>query len=149
MSVASCFIRRPVAAGLILFLSMPLAQAAAAQQPQATAGQPTQDAPAPQNQVSQNQTPASPSSAQQAPAASPQPAQDSPQSSPEKPVGTAAAPAESPTGVTASRPAGAVIAPAKQKRVRAILISVGVIVAAAVAVGCVVGLSKSSPARPN
>jgi hypothetical protein len=66
-----------------------------------------------------------------------------------KPVGTAAAPYEKTTGVAASRPAGAVIAPAKQRRARSILIRVGVIVGAAVAVGTVVALSKGSPSRPN
>ncbi len=66
-----------------------------------------------------------------------------------KPVGTAAAPYEKITGVTASRPAGAVIAPAKQRRVRSILIRVGVVVGAAVAVGTVVALSHGSPSRPQ
>jgi hypothetical protein len=66
-----------------------------------------------------------------------------------KPVGTAAAPLDKGTGIAATRPAGAVIAPAKQRRVRSILIRVGVVVGAAVAVGVVVGLSKASPSRPN
>jgi hypothetical protein len=70
-------------------------------------------------------------------------------SSDQKPVGTAAAPLEKATGVTASRPAGAVIAPAKQRRARSILIRVGVVVGAAVAVGTVVGLSRGSSSRPN
>jgi hypothetical protein len=65
-----------------------------------------------------------------------------------KPLGTAAAPYIKPTGVTGSRPAGAVIAPGKQRRARAILISVGVVAAAAVAVGAVAGLSHASPSRP-
>ncbi len=65
-----------------------------------------------------------------------------------KPVGTAAAPYEKPIGVPASRPAGAAIAPAKQKRRRSILIKVAVIVGAAVAIGTVVGLSKASASRP-
>lgn len=67
----------------------------------------------------------------------------------DKPVGTAAAPYEKTTGVTASRPAGAVIAPAKQRRARSILIRVGVIVGAAVAIGTVVALTHASPSRPN
>lgn len=65
-----------------------------------------------------------------------------------KPVGTAAAPYEKPAGVAASRPAGAVIAPAKQRRARSIFIKVGVIVGAGVAVGTVVALSHSSSSRP-
>lgn len=64
------------------------------------------------------------------------------------PVGTAAAPYEKATGVAASRPAGAVVAPAKQKRSRSFLIRVGLIVGACVAVGTVVGLSAASPSRP-
>ncbi len=76
------------------------------------------------------------------PASSPQ------QDNGSKPVGTAAAPYEKPTGVAASRPAGAVIAPAKQRRVRTILISLGVVIGAGVAIGTVAGLSKASPSRP-
>jgi hypothetical protein len=65
-----------------------------------------------------------------------------------KPLGTAAAPYSKPTGVMGSRPAGAVIAPAKQRRVRAILISVGVVAGAAIAIGTVAALSHGSPSRP-
>ena len=66
-----------------------------------------------------------------------------------KPVGTAAAPSETTMGVTASRPAGAVIAPAKQRRVRSILIRVGLIVGAGVALGTVMALSHATPSRPQ
>lgn len=65
-----------------------------------------------------------------------------------KPLGTAAAPSTRPTGVTGSRPAGAVIAPAKQRRIRTIFISVAVIAAAGIAVGSVAALSHGSPSRP-
>jgi hypothetical protein len=65
------------------------------------------------------------------------------------PVGTAVAPYEKGIGVAASRPAGAVIAPAKQKRSRSFMIKVGVLIGAAVAVGTVVGLSVASPSRPH
>jgi hypothetical protein len=71
------------------------------------------------------------------------------QQEPSQPVGTAAAPYEKTMGIAASRPAGAAIAPAKQKRVRTILISVGVIVAAGVAVGSVAGLSHASSSHPQ
>jgi hypothetical protein len=64
------------------------------------------------------------------------------------PVGTAAAPSVKTTGVAASRPAGAAIAPAKQKRARSILIKVAAIVGAGAAVGIVVALSSASPSRP-
>ena len=66
-----------------------------------------------------------------------------------KPVGTAAAPVATVTGVTASRPVGAAIAPAKQRRARAILIRVSIVVGTAVAVGTVAALSRASPSRPN
>jgi anti-anti-sigma factor len=64
-----------------------------------------------------------------------------------EPLGTAAAPAVKTTGVAASRPAGAAIAPAKQRRARSILIKVGVIVGAGAAVATVVALSSASPSR--
>ncbi len=66
-----------------------------------------------------------------------------------KPLGTAAAPYEKTTGVAASKPAGAAIAPAKQKRARSILIRVGVILGVGVAVGTVIALSLESPSQPH
>lgn len=69
------------------------------------------------------------------------------QSSP-KPVGTAAAPPEGAAGITASRPAGAVIAPAKQRRARAIFIRVGLLVGAGVALGTVLALTRATPNQP-
>jgi hypothetical protein len=81
--------------------------------------------------------------------ATPQSAAEKQQESTQKPVGSAAAPLEKATGVAASRPAGAVIAPAKQRRAGSILIRVGIVVGAAVAVGTVVALSHGSPSRPN
>lgn len=71
------------------------------------------------------------------------------QQPPQKPVGAAAAPPESAAGVTASRPAGAVIAPAKQRRARAILIRVGLLVGAGVALGTVMALSHATPSQPQ
>jgi hypothetical protein len=70
------------------------------------------------------------------------------QNPPQQPVGTAAAPYEKPTGVPGSRPAGAAIAPAKQRRVRAIVISLSLILAGAGAIGAVAGLSKASHSQP-
>jgi hypothetical protein len=74
--------------------------------------------------------------------------QQQPQTWPQEPVGTAAAGMVSPAGIAASRPAGAAIAPAKQRRVRTILISVGAVLGAGVAVGTVAALSSASPSRP-
>jgi hypothetical protein len=94
-------------------------------------GEGTPDAPQPQNTSPQQQ-----SNPQQ-------------QSTPQQPLGTAAAPYEKPSGITASRPSGAAIAPAKQRRTRTFIIRVGVLVAAAVAVGTVVALSSASPSTPH
>jgi hypothetical protein len=66
----------------------------------------------------------------------------------QKPAGTAAAPAPTITGVAASKPAGAAYAPAKQRRVRTLLIKVGAVIAAGAAVGAVAALSEGSPSRP-
>jgi hypothetical protein len=65
-----------------------------------------------------------------------------------QPVGTAAAEALPITGVAASRPAGAALAPARQRRVRSVLIRVGSLVGAGVAIGTTMALSQGSPSRP-
>lgn len=67
---------------------------------------------------------------------------------PQKPVGTAAAEAPNVTGVAASQPAGVAIAPAKQRRVRTIVLRVGAIVGAGVAVGSVIALTAATPSKP-
>lgn len=95
------------------------------------------DAPSPQQ---------APQSAQQAASQSDSQSQ---QSSPAAPIGTAAAPAEEPVGAAGSRPAGAVIAPAKQRRVHTILIRVGLIVGASIAIGTVAALSHATPSQPH
>jgi len=81
---------------------------------------------------------AAPSSAHQQPATENKP----------KPVGTAVAETPLTTGVAASNPAGAAIAPAKQRRSRAFFIKVGAIVGAGAALGAVALLSSASPSRP-
>ncbi len=165
-----CWLRRQIAGVLVMLLAVPLAELAAASPTQALRG--------PQQSVSsaQNQRNDSESQAENQDTDTSQPAKTYPdnpeprpsqvagpseqtgpvqsgsepsQNSAAKPVGTAAAPIGKTTGVAASRPAGAVIAPAKQRRARSILIRVGVIVGAAVAIGTVVALSKGSPSRPN
>jgi hypothetical protein len=65
-----------------------------------------------------------------------------------QPVGTAAAESLPITGVAASRPAGAALAPARQRRVRSVLIRVGSLVGAGVAIGTTMALSQGSPSRP-
>ncbi len=69
-------------------------------------------------------------------------------SAPEQPVGTAAAESIPIVGTAASRPAGAAVAPAKQRRVRSFLIKMGAVVGVGVAVGATVALSEGSPSRP-
>ncbi len=76
------------------------------------------------------------------------PTQQEPPPSPEKPVGTAAAGIIPASGIAASQPAGVAIAPAKQHRVRTILIRTGAIIGAGVAVGSVVALTEATPSRP-
>lgn len=93
--------------------------------------------------------PASPNSSNQGQQTTPpQPGDGQSPANPHKPVGAAAAPYEPTVGIAASRPAGAAIAPAKQRRVRTILISLGVIAGAGIAVGSVAALSHGSPSRP-
>jgi hypothetical protein len=83
------------------------------------------------------------------PVDAPKPAQEQQSGGTPAPVGTAVAPYEKGIGIAASRPAGAVIAPAKQRRSRSFVIKVGLLIGAAVAVGTVVGLSSASPSRPQ
>jgi len=66
----------------------------------------------------------------------------------QEPVGTAVAGAPVTTGVVASAPAGAAIAPAKQRRVRIFLIKMSAVVGAGAAIGAVTALSAGSPSRP-
>lgn len=142
-------LRRELAICLMISLAASLGTPALAQQ--ATPGQ--QAAP-PSSSQSIPQAPV----AQPAPSTS-QPANGNQQSDPQQPaqnpqqngnapLGTAVAPYEKGVGVAASRPAGVVIAPAKQRRTRSMLISVALVVGAAVAIGTVIGLSKASPSEP-
>lgn len=71
-----------------------------------------------------------------------------PQAAPQKPVGTATAEAPDTSGIAASQPAGAAIAPAKQRRVRTLVIKVGAIIGVAAAVGTVVALSEATGSKP-
>ncbi len=88
---------------------------------------------------------AAPAQPAQAQAQSPTPAQSQ---NPREPVGTAAAKTVPTTGIAASRPAGSALAPAKQRRIRSILIRTGALVGAAAAIGATMALSMGSPSRP-
>jgi hypothetical protein len=74
--------------------------------------------------------------------------QDNQNQSLQEPRGTAAARAAKTQGGAASKPAGAAIAPAKQRRTRSLLIKLGVIAGAGAALGTVYALAKGSPSRP-
>jgi hypothetical protein len=128
--------QKAIACALALLLATPLERVAAAQQPrQSNAGssslpessQPPTDQNAPVAQQAQDQQPAAPAPA----------------------VGTAAAPYEKTTGITGTRPAGAVIAPAKQRRIRSVLIKVAIVAGAGAAVAAVALLSHASPSQPH
>lgn len=79
--------------------------------------------------------------------APPAPGQAAPQK-PQRPVGTAAAEAPKVSGITAAQPAGVAIAPAKQHRVRKIVLRVGAIVGAGAAVGTVIALTAATSSKP-
>jgi cytoskeletal protein RodZ len=167
MGISATWQQRQIAACLVIFLGAPFAQAAIAQPVPVRSGQQATTAPATQAPNADNAN-SKPTTNTSQPVATPSETSSSSsneadqdetstalpsapqqqQNGTSNPVGTAAAPYEKPTGVAASRPAGAVVAPAKQKRSRSFLIRVGLIVGACVAVGVVVGLSAASPSRP-
>jgi hypothetical protein len=66
----------------------------------------------------------------------------------QRPVGTAAAAAPGVSGVTAAQPAGVAIAPAKQHRVRTIILRTGAILGAGAAIGTVIALTRATPSKP-
>jgi len=118
--------------------------------PGAMLSQATQDNP-PRDVFSSSSAPVSPNStailqAQASPPTSG--AAQQPQSPPQKPVGTAAAGAIPSSGIAASQPAGIAIAPAKQHRVRSIVLRSGAILGAGVAIGSVVALSEATSSKP-
>lgn len=115
---------------------------------------------APQDSASQSAAPAASSQPQTSPAGpatqnprlanrNAEPPQSGTQGGTPAPVGTAVAPYVTTTGTAASSPAGAAVAPAKQRRARSILIRIGLLVGAGIAVGTVVALSSASSSRPR
>lgn len=131
-------IERQIACGLALLVFVPVGWAAT---------DPLPSAPVPHVQTAgetdgQSSTPQS-QNGQQAPA------NQQNQQNPNEPVGTAAAPVVRPEGAPASRPAGAAIAPIKQRRTRVFAIRMALLVGAAVAIGTVAGTSLASPSHPR
>jgi hypothetical protein len=141
MRSSGYWLRRRTVDCLVIFLAIPLGATAHALPGQQVEAAPAQSQAAPQ--------PGAAPDSQAGPQTSNPPAETPQQNGSTAPVGTAAAPYEKGIGVAASRPAGAVIAPAKQRRTRSILIKVGLIVAAGVAIGTVVALSSASPSTAH
>jgi hypothetical protein len=143
--------------------SVSLAQARAADpvpptdsQAQPANTQPNASAPsAPSQEDSQPQANPLPAQNSQQPP-DPTPAQNTPQQNEDQkktpdqqqPAGAAAAQLGRTTGGAASKPAGATMAPAKQRQSRSLLLKMGLLAAAGVAVGTVVGLTKATPSKP-
>ena len=66
----------------------------------------------------------------------------------QQPVGAAAAQLGRTTGGAASKPAGAALAPTQQRHTRSLLLKLGLLAGAGIAVGSVAALSKASPSKP-
>jgi len=99
-------------------------------------------------QLPQQQAPVSQQPQQAQPAQPVQPQVQQPANPPREPLGTAAAETVPTVGVAASKPAGAALAPAKQRRIRTILIRTGAVIGAAAAVGVTMALTEASPSKP-
>lgn len=139
-------LRQGLALCLVMLLGVPAFAQQSAPSPQTGATSPQQPAaqePIPPPAPSTSQPADTNQQLERRPAPTQQPSGNA------APVGTAAAPYEKGVGVAASRPAGVVIAPAKQRRTRSFLIKVGLVVGAAVAIGTVVALSNASPSEPS
>ena len=146
-------------AGMLVLVVSGTIQPVWAQQPSASPSQstPSQAQPADQNQTQlpPPELPENPGRSTTLPnAPQPVPAQQTPPASQPaqgtQPSGTAVAPPVQVSGGAASKPAGVAIAPPKQRQVRSLLLKLGLIAGAGVAVGTVVGLSAASPSRvPN
>ena len=147
--------------GSFLILVSCAAEPLLAQQTAPESTQPAQQAPAspstmqppvelpdnPGSNAPANATPQQP--APQQPAASPTGTPNGTQT-PQQPSGTAVAPPVEVSGGAASKPAGVAIAPPKQRQIRSLLIKLGFLAGAGVAIGTVVGLSAASPGHvPN
>ena len=91
-------------------------------------------------------TPSSSQNANQLPQATA--SQNTAKNQQQQPSGTAAAQTGTLSGTAVSRPAGIAIAPAKQKRSRSLVIKLGLIAGAGIALGTVAALSAASGSKP-
>lgn len=156
VTIAARLLRQEIAMSLIVFLAAPFGGSisVSAQQTVPTpqiSGSPSSQSP-PEGSSTGNEKPVISTSQSQDnnPSTVPKPTQAQQQpGGAQAPLGTAVAPYEKGIGVAASRPAGAVIAPAKQRRTRSFVIKLGVLIGACVAVGTVVALSNASPSQPH
>jgi hypothetical protein len=78
----------------------------------------------------------------------PQSAQSTSQQPEPVPSGAAGAKAAQVKGAPVAQPVGAAVAPARQRGHRSLLIKLGLLAGAGIAVGAAVGLAERSPARP-
>jgi hypothetical protein len=157
VAISAGLLRRQITIGLIVFLVVPFSGSVSAFAQQTAP--PPQTVPTPQIGGASSSQPPSESSPKpvidtsrsqdNTPSNPPIAAQGQQQNGTQAPLGTAVAPYEKGIGVAASRPAGAVIAPAKQKRTRSFVIKLGVLIGACAAVGTVVALSNASPSQPH
>ena len=135
---SKCFLAAMLVAGFVCS-EMPLLASAQQSSQSSTATQTADDSlpDAPQSQTAQTQTTQAqtaqtPSAQQSAPA----------------PSGAAGAKAANVKGAPVAQPAGAAVAPVRQRGHRSLLIKVAVIAGAGLAAGAVVALSERSPSRP-
>jgi len=139
-----------VVAGFLVLIVSSATDPLLAQQPSGQGSAPTsQQAPPGQSTLPPVELPENPgqsSQRNQAPAAQ-QPQSTAPEPGSQQPNGTAVAPPVEVSGGAASKPAGAAIAPPKQRQIRSLLIKLGLLAGAGVAVGTVVGLSAASPSH--
>jgi hypothetical protein len=152
---------RPVHALSVLVLVFTLAAqgqstspgtAPPSQSPSQTPGSaPAETAPVSPNTQPLPDGPGSTSSRTASPAQPANPDQQAPpqqKGSIQRPLGTAAAGVINTSGVAASRPEGAALAPAKQRRVHLLIIKLGIVAAAGVALGTTMALTAASPSKP-
>ncbi len=104
--------------------------------------------PVPNENGTQNPLPPDENPGQQPPAM-PMPQTKSEQPQIPEPLGAATAEGVPTVGGAASRPAGEALAPAKQKQRRSLLLKMGLIAAAGIAIGTVYALSKGTPSKPK
>ena len=137
-------VHRATVCSLIFLLSAAAEPLAAQQQTAQPEQQPAQNSTQPPIELPENPGRSSTPSSN-----TPVPQSNVPPPAPQ-PSGTAVAPEVQVSGGAASKPAGAAIAPPKQRQIRTWLIRFGFIAGAGVALGTVAALSAASPGRvPN